>query len=199
MVSTPIDALKGYYKLIFDWEWQTYHRDVSNQSLLDDSTKQMCFENGIVLAVWAMRIFKNVQRITPIACPSMSVSDRIFRIGMHLRKEIGVQKRNHSRWLCQAPRVRERKEHYLVNYKVHLILEKELTDVGKSFPTERAILMRCPFRKHFGMDVGRSSSVIAWEDRYTRILERVQNSWWWWAARTRELCNTVLVCRPGPT
>jgi len=37
-----------------------YHGDVPNQSLLDDSTKQMGLENGIVLAVWTMRIFKDV-------------------------------------------------------------------------------------------------------------------------------------------
>jgi len=64
-----------------------YHGDVSNQSLLDDSAKQMGLENGIVLAVWAMRIFKDVQRVAPVACPPVSVSDRIFRIGVHLRKE----------------------------------------------------------------------------------------------------------------
>jgi len=57
------------------------------------------------------------------------------------------------------------KELYLVNYKIHLILEKELTDMGKSFSTERAILKGRPFRKHFSMDVCGSASVIAREDR----------------------------------
>jgi len=64
----------------------------------------------------------------------------------------------------------QEKEHYLVNYKIHLVLEEELTDMGKSLPTEGAILMWRPFREHFGMDVCRSSSVIAREDRCTRSL-----------------------------
>jgi len=88
----------------------TYHSDESSDPLTDHSAQQMHLEHRVVFALWSMRVFKDIERVSPVTRSATDILDRVRDIRPHL-----------------------------VHNRVHIVFEEELTDMRQSSANECAV------------------------------------------------------------
>lgn len=107
--------------------------NVSNQSLFEHTSQELNVKHALIAT--DLRVFKDVERVGPVACASTNVGDRVG----HVRPQF-------------------------VDANIEIIGNEELTRVCHLSRDERAVGKRLPLRVNFGVNVGCSSGVVTWKN-----------------------------------
>lgn len=108
--------------------------------------KDDLLEHGIVFPLRTLRVFKDIQRVAPVPRAADSVFDGVCRVRVHLERARSEIRWEHGWWST-----------YLVDLKIHIVVKKELPDMGELSCLECAVREGGPRLEDFGMDVRRAT------------------------------------------